>query len=64
MNRENVMLTKNIENKNKEILLEIALILNKELFDEFKISYKLFKFTEKSLLKEIKKYKLNTTNSN
>ncbi len=42
------------ENKNKRIILEVALILNKELFDENKISYKMFKYTEDNILKELK----------
>lgn len=48
-----------IKNKNKEILLEVALTLNKELFNENKISYKIFKYTEENILKELKKYNLN-----
>ncbi len=42
------------ENENKRIILEVALVLNKELFDENKISYKMFKYTEDNLLKELK----------
>lgn len=45
-----------IQNKNKEILLEVALTLNKELFNDNKISYKMFKNTEESLLKRLKSY--------
>ena len=48
-----------IKNKNKEILYEVALTLNKELFNENKISYKIFKYTEENILKELKKYNLN-----
>lgn len=43
-----------IKNKNKEILLNVALTLNKELFDDKKISYKIYKYTEESILKELK----------
>lgn len=46
--------SKEVKIKNKEILLEVALSLNKELFDENKISYKIFKYTEESILKELK----------
>ena len=44
----------NIKIKNKEILLEIALTINKELFNENKISYKTYKYTEENILKELK----------
>lgn len=43
----------NIKTKNKEILLEVALTINKELFNEKKISYKTYKYTEENILKEI-----------
>lgn len=39
---------------NKKIYLEVALTLNKELFDENKISYKMFKYTEENILNELK----------
>lgn len=45
---------KEVKYKNKEILLEVALSLNKELFDENKISYKMFKYTEEKILKELR----------
>ena len=48
------MESKELKNKNKEILLEVALTLNKELFNENKISYKMFKYTEDNILKELK----------
>ena len=48
--------SKEVKNKNKEILLEVALYLNKELFNENKISYKMFKYTEENILKELKSY--------
>lgn len=41
---------------NKKIYLEVALTLNKELFDENKISYKMFKYTEENILNELKEY--------
>ena len=47
------------KNKNKEILLEVALTLNKELFNENKISYKMFKYTEDNILKELKSCNLS-----
>lgn len=43
-----------IKNKNKEIILNVALSLNKELYEENKISYKMYKYTENNLLKELK----------
>lgn len=43
-----------IKQKKKEMLLNIALSLNKELFDENKISYKMYQYAEKNILKEIK----------
>jgi len=46
--------SKEVKIKKKEILLEVALSLNKELFDENKISYKMFKYTEENILKELK----------
>lgn len=54
MNTNHFLRNKEIKKKNKEILLEVALILNKELYEENKISYKVFKYTEKSILKELK----------
>ena len=51
---ESIRGSKSIQNKNKEIILNVALSLNKELLDENKISYKMFKYTEESLLKELK----------
>ena len=43
-----------IKSKNKKIILELALTLNKELFDENKISYKMYKYTEENIFKELK----------
>ena len=59
MNNNNLMRSKEVKNKNKEILLEVALTLNKELFNENKISYKMFKYTEENILKELKSRDLN-----
>ncbi len=59
MNNNNLMGSKEVKNKNKEILLEVALTLNKELFNENKISYKMFKYTEENILKELKSRDLN-----
>lgn len=61
MNNNYLIENKEIKAKNKEILLEVALTLNKELFNENKISYKMFKYTEENLLKELKSHNLNTT---
>lgn len=49
--------------QNKKILLEVALSLNKELFDENKISYKMFKYTEENILKELKIVSVSSTHS-
>ena len=54
MNNNELIESKEVKNKNKEILLEVALNLNKELFNENKISYKMFKYTEKNILNELK----------
>ena len=54
MEIENIMRSKEVKYKNKEILLEVALSLNKELFDENRISYKMFKYTEENILKELR----------
>jgi len=54
MDSEDIMRSKEVKYKNKEILLEVALSLNKKLFDENKISYKMFKYTEENILKELK----------
>lgn len=56
MDSINLFQNKEFQNQNKKILLEIALTLNKELFDENKITYKMFKYTEDNLLKDLKKY--------
>ena len=59
MNNNYLMGSKAVKNKNKEILLEVALTLNKELFNENKISYKMFKYTEENILKELKSRNLS-----
>lgn len=59
MNSNYLMESKEVKNKNKEILLEVALTLNKELFNENKISYKMFKYTEENILKELKSRNLS-----
>lgn len=61
LNMKNVMnistfTSEKVKNRNKRILLEVALFLNKELFDEKKISYKLFKITEDNILRELKSH--------
>ena len=47
-----------IKNKNREIILEIALSINKELFEEGNISYGTFKQVESNILRELKKDKI------
>ena len=64
MDSNDIMRSKEVKYKNKEILLNVALSLNKELFDENKISYKMFKYTEENLLKELKICNVNGANSN
>lgn len=59
MNSNYLMGSKEVKNKNKEILLEVALTLNKELFNENKISYKMFKYAEENILKELKSRNLS-----
>ena len=54
MDFNDIMRSKEVKYKNKEVLLNVALSLNKELFDENKISYKMFKYTEENILKELK----------
>lgn len=51
---DNFSINKEVKNKNKAILLEVALSINKEMFDENKISYKIFKYAEENILKELK----------
>lgn len=64
MDLEGIMGSKEVKYKNKEILLEVALSLNKELFDENKISYKIFKYTEENILKELKICNVSGPHSN
>lgn len=54
MDPKGIMRNKEVKRQNKKIFLEVALSLNKELFDENKISYKMFKYTEENILKELK----------
>lgn len=63
MQFDDIMRTKEIKYKNKEILLKVALSLNKELFDDNKISYKLFKYAEGNILKDLKIYSVSNTDS-
>lgn len=44
-----------------EIYLEIALIINKSLYNDKKISYHIYKMTEDKLLQSIKTTKLKTS---
>lgn len=64
MEIDNIMRSKEVKYKNKEILLNVALSLNKELFDENKISYKMFKYTEENILKELKICNVSGANAN
>lgn len=64
MDSNNIMRSKEVKYKNKEILLEVALSLNRELFDENKISYKMFKYTEENILKELKLCNVSGANAN
>ena len=64
MDSNDIMRSKEVKYKNKEILLNVALSLNKELFDEKKISYKMFKYTEENILKELKIVSVSGTNAN
>ena len=64
MDSNDIMRSKEVKYKNKEILLNVALSLNKELFDEKKISYKMFKYTEKNILKELKIVSVSGANAN
>ncbi len=54
MDSNDIMRRSGSKDKNEEILLTVALSLNKELFDENKISYKMFQYTEEHILKELK----------
>ena len=64
MDSKDIMKYKEVKYKNKEILLNVALSLNKELFDENKISYKMFKYTEENILKELKTENGSSINAN
>ena len=64
MDSNDIMRSKEVKYKNKEILLNVALSLNKELFDENKISYKMFKYTEENILKELKICNVSGANTN
>ena len=37
-----------------KLILELSLFINKKLFEEEKISYRLFKYTEDNILKKLK----------
>ena len=64
MDSNDIMRSKEVKYKNKEILLNVALSLNKELFDENRISYKMFKYTEENILKKLKICNVSGTNTN
>jgi hypothetical protein len=46
-----VILEKDIDNRNKEIINDVVLFINKELFEENRISYKMFKKVEDEIFK-------------
>jgi len=46
-----------IKKQNNKIILEIALSINRELFNEERIPYKMFKYTENQILNQIKSIK-------
>ena len=64
MDSNDIMRSKEVKYKNKEILLNVALSLNKELFDEKKISYKMFKYTDENILQELKIVSVSGANAN
>ena len=43
-----------LSSEKKQLLLKVALLFNKELFEEKHISYQLYKSTEESIFKELK----------
>ena len=50
---------KNIKNKknidsNNQLYIELALAINKQMYDDNEISYNIFKITEDTLLKKVK----------
>ena len=48
------MVDKLIENKNKQVMLELALFLNSELLNDDVISYQMYKKVEDLLCKRMK----------
>ncbi len=50
--------------KDKELILSLAVFINKELFNSDKISYKMYKYTEENILKELKLLKTNLSEDN
>ena len=54
MDNNHLIESEEVKNKNKVIMLEVALTLNKELFNENIISYKKFKYAEENILKALK----------
>ena len=54
MDNNHLIESEEVKNKNKLIMLEVALTLNKELFNENIISYKKFKYAEENILKALK----------
>ena len=64
MDSKDIMKYKEVKYKNKEILVNIALSINKELLDKNKITYKMFKYTEENILKELKTGNGSSINAN
>lgn len=57
---ENMFINNNkIKKKNRQLILDIALFLNKEMLNEKKIPYQTYKRTEEALLKKEKIQKNN-----
>lgn len=54
MDNNHLIESEEVKNKNKVIMLEVALTLNKELFNENIISYEKFKYAEENILKALK----------
>lgn len=49
----NINIKKNIDSNN-QIYIELALAINKQMYDDNEISYNIFKITEDILLKKVK----------
>lgn len=54
MENNRIIMSNRVLDKNKEISLEIALYINKNLYEEQEITYKMYKYTEDIILRQIK----------